>query len=123
MRQGEWSGAKAGGRGVVAGRRLLRCAVAASAWGALAAAGCGQPKIKLTEENVRLVMRLNTAVMSKRVDLLEGVLSDARAKFEEGSLTEAAYSRIESIGADGRSGRWDRAQKACLKLQKAQRAG
>ena len=122
MRRVVWNGTTAGGRAGGAGRRALGLAAAAAAWGALAAAGCGQPKIELTEENVRLVMRLNTAVMSKRADLLEGVLSDARATFEAGGLTEAAYSRIESIGEEGRSGRWDRAQKACLKLQKAQRA-
>lgn len=106
------------------GYRLLRgkpFLLVVAVWTVTAMTGCGQPKLEMSRENVALIMRLNTAVMSKRTDLLDNIADDAQQRFNAGELSQAAHDQIEAIIAAAREGEWERAQTTCLNFQKAQR--
>jgi hypothetical protein len=65
-------------------------------------------------------MRLNTAVMGKRADLLVGIRASADQLLAEGKLNQAAHVEISAVITAGSAGDWSSAQSQCLAIQKGQ---
>jgi hypothetical protein len=86
---------------------------------ALSFAGCSAPR--LAPDNLRLTSSLRTAISTRQSEWLEQNVSAIEARKSAGEMSDAEYDAFQSIIAKAKAGQWEAAEKAIVRLQKAQR--
>lgn len=84
--------------------------------------GCGEAQIGNDRASLNLAIKMQTAVMAKRIDLLERVLQEAETLVQTNQLPENACQVMREVNQLARSNDWPAAQKRWLQFAKAQRA-
>jgi hypothetical protein len=88
---------------------------------AVSLTGCGQPQLGNDPAGLRLAMKMQTAVMAKRSDLIDQVMREADALAEAQQLSVEVYAEIRSVVELTQSNDWPAAQNRWLRFAKGQR--
>jgi hypothetical protein len=99
-------------------RRILASTLVGSIF---LAVGCGQPQVGGDKESLELLMKMQTAVMAKRADLVDQVAQDAEKLTENNRLPAEARDVIRTVADLGKKEDWDTAQSRWLRFAKGQR--
>jgi hypothetical protein len=83
--------------------------------------GCGQPQVGSDKESLELLMKMQTAVMAKRTDLVDQVAREADELAQTDRLPSDARDVIRTVADLGKGGDWDAAQSRWLRFAKGQR--
>ena len=89
------------------------------AGGGMVLLGCGPPRVAPT--NLRLTSSLRTAISARQTEWLEQNITAIEARKSAGEMSEAEYAAFQAIIAQAKAGQWEAAEKAVIRLQKAQR--
>lgn len=81
--------------------------------------GCGQAKIQ--PNNLRLTVSLRTALSTRSAEGLEQNVAAIEKRHAAGDMEEEEYAAFLRIVAQAKSGDWEGAERATVRLQKAQR--
>jgi hypothetical protein len=87
--------------------------------GVAAIVGCGQPKIQ--PNNLALTTTLRTALSTQNPEWLAQNIAAIEARRTAGEMGDEEYAAFEAIIAQAQAGEWQAAERAAVKLQKAQR--
>jgi hypothetical protein len=83
--------------------------------------GCGQPQAGQSPETLELLMKIQTAVMAKRLDLLDQSLQQGDRLVASQQLSPDARSVLQEVADLARADDWTAAQKRWLRFAKGQR--
>ena len=81
--------------------------------------GCGQAKIQ--PDNLRLTASLRTALSTKNNEWLQQNVDAIEARRTVGQMNDDEYDAFQGIIAQAKAGEWEAAERAAVRLQKAQR--
>jgi hypothetical protein len=87
---------------------------------ALAVSGCGRVQ-QIEPSNRRLMLGLQTAVSSKKVEWLNETVKLIEENYSAGDLSDEEYDAFQVIVEKARSGDWDGAQKDAFALTEGQK--
>jgi hypothetical protein len=88
----------------------------------LALAGCGSPpQIGADKATFKAVDALYTAVSLRDPKLVDQCETNLKSLKDTGKIPEDASSSLDSIIAEGRSGKWESAQERLSKFMEGQR--
>ncbi len=87
--------------------------------GVLFFAGCGQAKVQ--PDNLELTVTLRTALSTQNNEWLALNIAAIEERRAAGQMNDEEYAAFQSIIATAKAGDWQSAEKAAVKLQKAQR--
>ena len=96
---------------------IANCSLVLAA--ALTFASCSAPRV--APDNLRLTASLRTAISTRQAEWLEQNVSAIEARKTAGEMSDAEYDAFQSIIAKAKAGEWEAAEKAIVRLQKAQR--
>lgn len=82
-------------------------------------AGCGQAKIQ--PDNLELTVTLRTALSTQNPVWLEQNIAAIDQRRAAGKMDDQEYEAFQGIIAMAKSGQWQDAERAAVRLQKAQR--
>lgn len=81
--------------------------------------GCGQATIQ--PDNLELTVTLRTALSTQNTDWLEQNITAIEARRSAGEMNDKEYAAFQAIIAMAKQGEWQAAERAAVRLQKAQR--
>lgn len=82
-------------------------------------AGCGQPKVQ--PNNLELTVTLRTALSTQNAEWLAMNVAAIEERHTAGLMNDDEYAAFQSIVATAKAGDWESAERAAVRLQKAQR--
>jgi hypothetical protein len=81
--------------------------------------GCGQAKIQ--PDNLKLTISLRTALSTQNSEWLDQNIAAIETRRTAGEMGDEEYAAFQAIIAQAKAGEWQAAERAAVKLQKAQR--
>lgn len=84
------------------------------------AVGCGRPP-QVAGENLQLISSLRTALSAEDEQWLDENEQVIEQRHSTGEMSDEEHEAFLRIIATARSGEWDRAEKAAVRFQQAQR--
>lgn len=86
---------------------------------AVSLSGCGEAKV--APHNLRLTMSLRTAVSARNAEWLDANVALIQQRRAAGEMGDEEHEAFQAIVALAHEGKWEEAEKAVVRLQKAQR--
>lgn len=82
-------------------------------------AGCGYPQA--APRNMRLITTLRTALSARNETWLQQNIEAIDERRQAGEMSEEEYDAFQAIIAQAKAGEWEKAERASVRFQKAQR--